>query len=697
MTPPRAAPAVFALIALAAGLALAARHPVAPAPMLAGFVAAAALTWCRRGVWLAWLPATLPLLNFSPWTGWLIVDEFDIAVCAALAAGWWARAVDPASAAPLSPRQRIFMLLLGVSGAAAAVDGLVAGAGGEVPDLSWWQGEADPLNSVRVGKSLLWALALVPLLNDELRARPVLAEERLGRGMLLGLLVVTGAGVWERVAYPGLFDFSAPYRTVALFWEMHVGGAAIDAYLALAAPFVAWLLWRARTPAAWGVAALLVVLVVFTALTTFSRGVYLAVAAPWLALGLGLGWRRAGATQRKLLGTALLGAAWAGALASSFVVGGEPGLLLAALGQCVALAVVQRRRHRVQPANSPRRAASWMLATIVIAETVLVLGTGNYMADRLQATREDFGSRVAHWHKGLTLLRDPTDWALGIGLGRLPAAYAQLPGLGEFSGAARLVVAAGAEPFVRLDGPPTASRLAGLHRLTQRVPLVGDGALRATLVLRAAQRVDVGVGICEMHLLYERQCRSAEFRLEGRPGAAWQTVEVDLPWPALERGPWYAPRQGVFGLSVRRAGASVEVRSARLLGADGRDLLHNGDFRAGMARWFPAAQSYFLPWHIDNLYLEQLIERGAIGLGAFVALLAAALGAALRARHRPIAPFVAAALFGVLTVGLVSSVMDVPRVAFLVWLMAFFCLADDGAPLSSSGSDDRARAAPQTP
>jgi hypothetical protein len=35
---------------------------------------------------------------------------------------------------------------------------------------------------------------------------------------------------------PGLTNFASDYRTSALFWEMHVGGAALDAWLMLSFP-----------------------------------------------------------------------------------------------------------------------------------------------------------------------------------------------------------------------------------------------------------------------------------------------------------------------------------------------------------------------------------------------------------------------------------------------------------------------------
>jgi O-antigen ligase len=123
----------------------------------------------------------------------------------------------------------------------------------------------------------------------------------------------------------------------------------------------------------------------------------------------------------------------------------------------------------------------------------------------------------------------------------------------------------------------------------------------------------------------------------------------------------------VFAVSVLSPGVEVEIADLRLFESGGPQVLANSDFALGQARWFPAAQSYFLPWHIDSLYLELLIERGLLGLLAFLAMIAAALWSLMAAstQAQPMAVFVAASLVGVLIVGLVSSVFDVPRVAFL--------------------------------
>ena len=72
------------------------------------------------------------------------------------------------------------------------------------------------------------------------------ALDRIVTGLTLGLATCGLAALWERLAFPGLTNFAADYRSSALFWEMHVGGAALDAWLALALPFALAAIARAR-------------------------------------------------------------------------------------------------------------------------------------------------------------------------------------------------------------------------------------------------------------------------------------------------------------------------------------------------------------------------------------------------------------------------------------------------------------------
>ena len=286
-------------------------------------------------LWLFVLPAALPAMNLSPWTGWIVFEEFDLLVLGVVAGGYARMASRGVEGVwPLRTAGRLVVVALIALTLISLWRG-IGDAGGWA--FGWFQHYTDPLNSLRVSKSALYVLMLVPLLRRE-AAQPG-AGEPFAFGMLAGAAIVCLAALWERIAYPGLFNFTDVYRTTALFWEMHVGGAAIDAYLALATPFVAWALWRARSTWQWGLAALFALVWVYVCLTTFARGVYLGVLTAIVLLAFlrllgGTGWRR-----------------WAGLA----------------------------------------------LGLVLVAEVVGVLGWGSFMASRLSSTDRDYMCRTPHW------------------------------------------------------------------------------------------------------------------------------------------------------------------------------------------------------------------------------------------------------------------------------------------------------------
>ncbi len=691
--------ALVATIGLAAGALLTWHHPLAPRGALAGFLLWTAVVAWRPGVWLFVVPATLPLLNFSPWTGWVVFEEFDLLMFG-LTAGAYARAVFQPRASRRETsgliralRHRTVFVGLAILFAALGVASLLRGlaAAGDAP-FAWFQSYVDPLNSWRVFKSLLYAGLVWPLLRREIGADPALAVRRAVSGMLVGLALVTLAVVWERAAYPGVWNFAERYRTTALFWEMHVGGAAIDAYLALATPFVAWALWSSRTPLRWAAAAVLALLTGYACLTTFSRGVYAAVVGPLVVLGVLLAVQRGAEVRATLLralriGVLVLGTATA--LSLAFVAWGHAGAGLLLIGLGGALVLLKRR----SPLMPWRPVAAMALGVALALEVVTVLGLGSYMRERLAASDHDLTSRLAHWRNGVGLMQGPADWMLGIGLGRLPAAYAGGVAGGEFPGSVRLMRAGDREGQVHgqhgegqsegqdrsssaviVAGPPTRSDLNGVLALTQRVALRPVRPYQAGFDVRAQTQANVYLRLCEMHLLYPRNCQSAFVRLPPGAGPAWRRIVVSLRGPLLDPGPAWATRLGVFSIAVLNPGGVAEFRNLSLAAPDRIEALANRDFSADLAQWFPAAQSYYVPWHIDNLYLELLIERGAPALLAFLGCMGVALwGVGRAAVHGdPVAPFLVASLLGALGVGVVSSIADMPRAAFLMFFLTLF-------------------------
>jgi hypothetical protein len=573
------------------------------------------------GAWLFLVPASLPFLNFSPWTGWVAFEELDLLLLAVLAGGYLRLALGHANESVIvgSRRNRLFTLLLSalaLTGAVSFVRG-VTDAGGWAFD--WFGTYTHAVNTVRVSKSLVYALLLWPLMDGQLRCNPQRSLRLFALGMMVGLAWVSLAVLWDRHNFVGIFDTDANYRTVATFWEMHVGGAAIDAYLAMATPFAFLALASARRPVAWGMASALTLLAAYAGLTTFSRGVYLAVGLQ---------------------------------------------LLFAIYEWCKYSTLVKQlwARWRIW--------GTFVVAVLVVMEIYAVLGGDSYMNKRLASSGQDMTHRLAHWWSGMGLLKSPADWLAGKGLGRLPANYsAQVPGE-NFSGSVALrsesLSDGNTRRYAVLSVPDNLEDLIGTFALTQRVDLSGSKVNIVQMRVRVDKPVALTVVLCQRYLLYDRDCQGASTQVESGLGE-WQVVQLPLSGPPLAWGSIPI----TFAISLDTPGASADVTQLQVIGDAGQELLLNGDFSEGMAHWLASAQGYYVPWHIDNLYLEVLIERGVLGvLGLAGLILWAMVSFLLSPQVRGSAlTATAAGLCGALVVGLVSSIMDVPRVALLFYLL----------------------------
>ena len=271
---------LVAALCLAAGLALAGHHPLAPMAAATAVMVMAAVCCMQPQAWLL-LPAVLPLAGLAPWTGWLTFEEWDLLVLAA-AAGGHLRLASHGLRAPVAPTQAsgaaALAWLLGALVLASTVVSMFRGfadAGGF--SFGWYQGYREPMNSVRLAKAAVAAMLLLPLWLHAQATDPRDASRKLVLGLSLGLLGTSLAAAWERAAFTDLANFDSDYRTTALFWEMHVGGAALDGWLALTLPFAVGGLMAHDTRWRNLLLGLCVAVACYACLTTFSRGVYLAV------------------------------------------------------------------------------------------------------------------------------------------------------------------------------------------------------------------------------------------------------------------------------------------------------------------------------------------------------------------------------------------------------------------------------------
>ncbi|WP_431049763.1 hypothetical protein [Roseateles sp. L2-2] len=283
-------PAAFATLATGLfsavlGLWLMRHYPVEPIAATALWAAIAVAGFFGWRVLPLLVPALVPVIGFAPWTGWITFEELDLLVLAIAAGGYTAIALTAPPHKPVAWRYRtlrwraavrVLMAVFALSAFIAIWRGFDQAGG---VDFGFWQGFQEPMNSLRAGKSFFLVLMLLPLWQKASDLRPS-SVQRLSRAAWVLVLITTSLGaLWERWVYTGLLDFSTDYRTTSLFWEMNVGGASLDGALALSLPFAMLWAMRERRPLRF-VAALAVLLLAFYAsLTTFSRGVYLAVPA----------------------------------------------------------------------------------------------------------------------------------------------------------------------------------------------------------------------------------------------------------------------------------------------------------------------------------------------------------------------------------------------------------------------------------
>jgi hypothetical protein len=798
----------------ALGLGLACHYPISPAWVSAAFVAFAAIFYTSKDSWLLVVPALLPAIGLASWTGWLTFEEFDMLVLAAAAAGYARNALRPltggsaagttADAREARRRSRIsavatlLIALFAISSIAALVRGLYSAS---PSPLGWWHGYHDPLNSLRIFKSYGLVLLMAPLLAGAIKRDPEEFSDKAALGLAMGLALAALAVVWERAAFPGLLDFSADYRATGFFWEMHVGGAALDGFIALTLPLAVWHVQRAPNLLRFSLSALVLTLGAYACVLTFSRGLYAAVLVS-LALGLVLQLRQGDIGSRPSMARLFFHiasfAAVAGALSylafrsggyrslaalfgvfvvsllqarltrrmtwSQSILALVAGVVLAGLGFWAA-ALVQKGVYivfaiafccavglslgssdasgkrvlalacyvwtaiaaalvtlnwggRIAFVDSacallvvsglalwnavspkplwperPRTIALTMGGAALLAAIVTAFSAGAYIGGRFASSEHDLQGRIQHWADGLRLL-DGADWLVGKGLGRFPASYFYGVADSAFPGSYR-IVDDGRGPFMSLGGPRHVLGSGELFRIAQRMSVAPAGTYTLTLDARADQTTGLYVEICEKHLLYIGGCAIKMVEVKASK-AAWQRLVVPLDGSVFTGGPWYAPRLAFFSMAVQSKGHLVAIDNVQVTGPDGTSRISNGDFSGGMAHWFFTSDKHHLPWHIKNLYLDVLFDQGIIGLGAFVLLVAGALVRLTvgRARAHPLAPFIAASIAGFLVVGFFDSLVDVPRVAFLFYMMVFIGLLlrapAAGSSTSSTSAHDRA-------
>ena len=607
---------LFALLLLA-GVALALlNYPLSRLWALAALGAYAAVIWRYPHVCLPSLLALLPLLNFSPWSGWLLLNEFDLLIAVALAV----RLLQPRTDNPhvmLPPGSQWAIGLLAASYVASAITGLLPlTAINQNTLVSYFGG----LNSLRIMKGFAWALALLPFALVDTRQAQY-ADQRLAAGVLTGLCAVLAFALWERAVFSSLMDFSADYRLEGPFPELHTGGGDIDAYLVMVMPLVIWWATLRPTLARLVLGAALFALTSYAVAVTFTRGGYIAYGGAVLILAMAAAahWLRARTKP----------------VAAAVGIAGIAGVILAGL------------------------------AVTLLA--MLAMGASPFMEARLATTKADAATRTGHWSRAIDMMdSNPTTTLFGMGLGTFPGTL--LAKAGDAASATFSYQREAGNGFVRLGtGKPL--------YLDQRVSAAKAKRLMLSLDLRSVDpKAGISVSLCEKSMQASFACERTQFTVD-KPGPAWKRKEIEINTARFESYAWLLQRPMVISLSNAERKGLIEVDNVQLIDEGGRNLIDNGDFSRGGARWFFTTDDH-LPWHIFSLWAQILFEQGAFGILAFAIVAGISLSNLMRRTWRGdwFSGSLLASLVGFLLLGFTESLFDGPRVTTVFYLLLFLGL-----------------------
>ena len=605
------------LVVPLAALAWAAAFPVFRGPLVTLLLACAAAVWWRPRWALFIVPAALPLLDLAPWTGRFFWTEFDLllVVCLAVAV---VRTPPRLSRPTGTPVLAWAFAALGASLLLSALLPLWPWPGWDDNSFAHY---TSAFNGLRIVKGAAGA-ALFVLLWRRLPSAGHARENSFSAGMLAGLAGTVAWVLWERFTYVGLLDFNTDYRVTGPFSAINKGGAYIECYLAVASAFAIDRVLSARRMSERGLALALLAAAGYAVLVTYSRGGYAAYAVMALG-GLTLVAFRAGPVHRRRAAITLTGLALLGALA------------------------------------------------------VLALPLGDsYARERLDRSAEDLAVRQAHWEDAMQMRTEGSAVAIlfGEGLGRFPwlhywrsqdpvraAAYALLREGGATGAAERR--------FLRLAPGAT------LY-IEQVLPAAPVGPLRLTAELRSAQPDQaLAVSLCHKSMLTSVGCSQANLVSLTAPSDEWRGAQGVLDPPPLRPGVRAGGPVVKLSISTPASGAAIDVASLSLRDSLGNEWLVNGDFAAGMDRWFFATNVH-PPWQVDNLPLAVWLDQGAVGVLAWSLVLVLGLGRGLRlVWHRAAAaPAALWAAIAFLVVGTLNTLIDEPRFLWLllvlVWLSA---------------------------
>jgi hypothetical protein len=350
---------------------------------------------------------------------------------------------------------------------------------------------------------------------------------------------------------------------------------------------------------------------------------------------------------------------------------------------CAALALlllvansVARATGRTPLWRPDRRTVAVLAAGAIAVMLVLPVTHSYYAGERFATIGGDLSLRTRHWRQTLDMMNDSIDDSaqnalFGVGLGRFPAAWYRHNAPFEAPGRVSYREVAG-NRYLELQPPLYRNGYGDLLRVLQRVRLQPQQAYVLELDSQRPTALSfLHIRLCRRQLLYPDSCISLALPPPAGTAPAWQHHALAFTSAQLGAGNWLQRAPVQLELAAEGGVAPVAVDNLSLRGPDGVDLLLNGAFDDAWDNWFFSSDRHHLPWHIKNLALQLYFELGWFGALAMLTLVTA-IGAPLLVRiwrGDPAPSLLLAAIAGFLVVGLFDSLVDVPRIGLLFFLL----------------------------
>jgi len=323
--------------------------------------------------------------------------------------------------------------------------------------------------------------------------------------------------------------------------------------------------------------------------------------------------------------------------------------------------------------RATRRTTTVVIIAGIAGSLAAIMASSSGVSARFSTVSDDLQDRMHHWKNVIDLASEPMASLLGMGLGRFPEVY--LLGNRELDSPGTFQLLTDSLPAVlRLGGPQKTSDYGGLLRFGQVIEAsAADAPFTFKLQTRSATKGGLLAQVCQRDILYEANCVSGTGRFAESNGT-WQDMRIEITHGKLAANSWYLARPAFFSISATDPRQRVDVRNFTLEAAGHRSLLRNGAFSSGTAGWFFTSDRSHLPWHAKNLWLGIWFDQGWVGVIVVTLLVATAATRLVRSTRAGVnaALPALAGLMAFLTVGLFDNLLDVPRVAF-VFYMVLFC------------------------